>query len=188
MGSFRTGGLFSLSSSALLPHLEQSAFCFLLQDPFQQEDCFTCLVQHLNTIWSRERCDSFLRVPSHRRIFLLLYFCSSTPFETKCILILIPGSLPTGRLFHLSSSKSVLILFWGSLPTWGYFYFSLSSVPHHLKQRAFWFFSQGRFPQEDSFTCLVQSFKPILKKRCVLILFSGSLPTRGLLHLSISVV
>ena len=111
MGSFRTGGLFSLSSSALLPHLEQSAFCFLLQDPFQQEDCFTCLVQHLNTIWSRERCDSFLRVPSHRRIFLLLYFCSSTPFETKCILILIPGSLPTGRLFHLSSSKSVLILF-----------------------------------------------------------------------------
>ena len=78
--SLRTGGLINLSSSAVPPDLEQSVFCFLFPDPFRQEDCFTCLVKHLNTIWNKERCDSYPWFPSHRRNVSLVLFSRSSPF------------------------------------------------------------------------------------------------------------
>ena len=77
------GGFFHLFSSALQPHLEQSAFRFFSQDPFPQQDCLTCLVHPFRTIWNKVRSVSFLVAPSHRRMLLLVYFGSSTQFEIK---------------------------------------------------------------------------------------------------------
>ena len=105
-------------------------------------------------------------VPSHKRILLLVYFSSPSPFGTKCVLILFSVSPPTGGCFYLSISvvppnleqSSLLILLSGSLPIRGLIHLSSSAAPHHLKQCALFLFS-GSLPSGEFFYLSISAFQ-----------------------------